>query len=114
MSQKIGSVSDLLTSMKMMSLHLWPANTDSLDELRLDVARRMLRSPHFNAKMNALKEVRPLPSWPNFHHRVLKLLLFVQNLGVFLFAPPPSGTFKIQKLIPNYVIAELMLRTKWL
>ena len=56
-SQKIGSVSDLLTSMKMMSLHLWPANTESLDELRLDVARRMLRSPHFNAKMNALKEV---------------------------------------------------------
>lgn len=58
--KKIGSVSDLLTSMKLMSLHLWPANADALDELRLDVARRMLRSPHFNSKMNALKEVTKL------------------------------------------------------
>lgn len=54
--QKIGSVSDLLTSMKLMSMHLWPSNVDDLDNLRLDVARRMLQSPHFNAKMNALKE----------------------------------------------------------
>ena len=35
-------------------------------------------------------------------------------LRVLRFASPPSGTFKIKKPIPNYVIAELALRTTWL
>ncbi|KAH3849056.1 hypothetical protein DPMN_091445, partial [Dreissena polymorpha] len=58
--KKVGSVSDLLTSMKLLCIHIWPTDTVSLDNLRLDVALRMLKSPHFNAKMNSLKEVAKL------------------------------------------------------
>ena len=55
--QKVGYVSDLLASMKLLCMHIWPTDIDALDDLRLDVALRMLKSPHFNAKMNSLKEV---------------------------------------------------------
>ena len=51
-------MSDLLASMKLLCIQMWPQHTDSLDDLRLEVALRMLKSPHFNARMNALKEVR--------------------------------------------------------
>ena len=50
-------MSDLLASMKLLCMHIWPTDIDALDDLRLDVALRMLKSPHFNAKMNSLKEV---------------------------------------------------------
>ena len=55
--QKIGCVSELLASMKLLCIQMWPQHTDSLDDLRLEIAFRMLKSPHFNAKMNSLKEV---------------------------------------------------------
>ena len=55
--QKVGVVADLLASMKLLYLSLWPDETKAIDELRLQVALSMLKSPHFNAKMNALKEV---------------------------------------------------------
>ncbi|XP_052775472.1 ubiquitin carboxyl-terminal hydrolase 24-like isoform X3 [Mya arenaria] len=58
--KKVGSVSDLLSSMKLLCMKIWPTDTDSLDSLRLDIALRMLKSPHFNAKMNSLKEVTKL------------------------------------------------------
>lgn len=58
--KKIGSVSDLLASMKLLCIQMWPQHTESLDDLRLEVALRMLKSPHFNARMNALKEVTKL------------------------------------------------------
>ncbi|CAL1529935.1 unnamed protein product [Lymnaea stagnalis] len=58
--KKIGSVSDLLSSMKLLCLQMWPLDVDKLDDLRLTVTLRMLKSPHFNAKMNALKEVTKL------------------------------------------------------
>ena len=38
-------------------MRLWPNMVSGVDELRLDVALKMLKSPHFNAKMNSLKEV---------------------------------------------------------
>ena len=57
MLQKVGYVSDLLASMKLLCMYIWPTDIDALDDLRLDVALRMLKSPHFNAKMNSLKEV---------------------------------------------------------
>ena len=50
-------MSNLLSSMKLLCLKLWPHDVDRLDQLRLEVTLRMLQSPHFNAKMNALKEV---------------------------------------------------------
>lgn len=55
--KKFGNVSNLLSSMKLLCLKLWPHDVDRLDQLRLEVTLRMLQSPHFNAKMNALKEV---------------------------------------------------------
>lgn len=58
--KKVGYVSDLLASMKLLCIQMWPQHTDSLDDLRLDIALRMLKSPHFNAKMNSLKEVSKL------------------------------------------------------
>lgn len=51
-------MSDLLASMKLLCIQMWPQHTESLDDLRLEVALRMLKSPHFNARMNALKEVK--------------------------------------------------------
>ena len=38
-------------------MRLWQNMVSGVDELRLDVALKMLKSPHFNAKMNSLKEV---------------------------------------------------------
>ena len=55
--QKVGSISDLLGTMKLLCLHMWTNDVTAIDELRLDMALRMLKSPHFNARMNALKEV---------------------------------------------------------
>ncbi|XP_077972925.1 ubiquitin carboxyl-terminal hydrolase 24-like [Styela clava] len=58
--KKLGSVSELLTIMKLVYRELWSKDVSSVDELRLSVTLRMLRSPHFNAKMNALKELTKL------------------------------------------------------
>ena len=51
-------MSDLLKSLKalMVRCSLWDKVT-VIDRLRLDTTHRMLNIPHFNAKMNALKEV---------------------------------------------------------
>ena len=40
----------------MIRCSLWDRVT-TIDQLRLDTTYRMLNIPHFNAKMNALKEV---------------------------------------------------------
>lgn len=47
----------MLASMKLLSLDLWPAQVTAIDNLRINITLKMLKSPHFNAKMNALKEV---------------------------------------------------------
>ncbi|EDO44319.1 predicted protein, partial [Nematostella vectensis] len=57
MKQKeVGKVFDLLTTLKLLCLTLWQEVT-GVDDLRLEVALKMLKAPHFNAKMNSLKEV---------------------------------------------------------
>lgn len=38
-------------------MRLWHKEVPGVDELRLEVALKMLKTPHFNAKMNSLKEV---------------------------------------------------------
>lgn len=38
-------------------MRLWHKEVPGVDELRLEVALNMLKTPHFNAKMNSLKEV---------------------------------------------------------
>ena len=58
-------------------MRLWQNMVSGVDELRLEVALKMLKSPHFNAKMNSLKEVcmiqgllQKLVSQPHFFHGV--------------------------------------------
>ena len=55
--QKVGCVCDMLATMKLLCIHMWPTEVEKIDELRLEIALRMLKSPHFNARMNSLKEV---------------------------------------------------------
>ena len=58
--RQVDCVSDLLKSLKALMVRccVWDKVT-SIDQLRLDTTHRMLNIPHFNAKMNALKEVWP-------------------------------------------------------
>ncbi|XP_041474973.1 ubiquitin carboxyl-terminal hydrolase 24-like isoform X2 [Lytechinus variegatus] len=55
--KKTGSISELLTTMKSLCLYFWVDDVKKVDDLRMSVALRMLNSPHFNAKMNSLKEI---------------------------------------------------------
>lgn len=55
--QAVGDVFDLLTTLKLLCMRLWQNMVSGVDDLRLEVALKMLKSPHFNAKMNSLKEV---------------------------------------------------------
>ena len=56
--QEVGSVSVLLKTLKTVCLRVWShESAQKIDQVRLDITLRMLKTPHFNAKMNALKEV---------------------------------------------------------
>ena len=56
----MGSVFDLLWSLKRLCHEMWQSEVKMVDELHLSVALRMLKAPHFNARMNALKQARLL------------------------------------------------------
>ena len=63
--KEVGCVSDLLKSLKTLLLRCSIRDLAStVDDLRLDTTMRMLKTPHFNAKMNALKEVVRLTEEP--------------------------------------------------
>jgi len=47
----------MLATMKLICLRLSPDDVQQIDNLRFNVILRMLKSEHFNARMNALKEV---------------------------------------------------------
>ena len=55
--QYIGSACDLLRHVKIICQSLWRKQVDMADEHRLNLVLRMLKCPHFNAKMNSLIEV---------------------------------------------------------
>jgi len=55
--QKAASVGDMLSTMKLICLRLSPDDVSQIDNLRFSVILRMLKAEHFNARMNALKEV---------------------------------------------------------
>ncbi|CAL1268833.1 unnamed protein product [Larinioides sclopetarius] len=59
-SKNVCSISELLKSMKLLCLHLWPHQVALTNSLCLEVILRMLKCPHFNARMNGLKEVMKL------------------------------------------------------
>ncbi|CAK8688756.1 unnamed protein product [Clavelina lepadiformis] len=55
--KKLSSLSELLNAMKGVCRVMWSDDVSFVDDLRLEVTLRMMKCPHFNAKMNALKEV---------------------------------------------------------
>ena len=59
-SKEITAVSDLLTAIKTLCHYFWPKFVDNCDQLRLSMIYRMLKTPQFNSRMNALKEVSRL------------------------------------------------------
>ncbi|TRY69996.1 hypothetical protein TCAL_02811 [Tigriopus californicus] len=58
--KEITAVSDLLTSLKLICHHFKSSKSDFCDDQRLGIILRMLKTPHFSSKMNALKEVSRL------------------------------------------------------
>ena len=63
--KEVGCVSDLLKAIKTLLVRCSLRElVTTVDNLRLDITIRMLNIPHFNAKMNALKEVVRLTEEP--------------------------------------------------
>ena len=48
---------DLLRTLKLLCQMLWKDKLSFLDELHLGTLLNMLKSAHYNARMNSLKEV---------------------------------------------------------
>lgn len=53
--QKIGSCYELLEAVRLLCVSLWPEEVQRTSDLRLEMIIRMLKTPHFSARMNALK-----------------------------------------------------------
>uniref|UniRef100_A0A452VAW7 Ubiquitin specific peptidase 24 n=1 Tax=Ursus maritimus TaxID=29073 RepID=A0A452VAW7_URSMA len=58
--QRLVSIPELLSAIKLLCMRFQPDLVTVVDDLRLDILLRMLKSPHFSAKMNSLKEVTKL------------------------------------------------------
>jgi ubiquitin carboxyl-terminal hydrolase 9/24 len=59
--KETGQVSDLFATLKLLFRVMWTSHhVDIVHQLRLDTSRKMLQTAHFNAKMNALKEISKL------------------------------------------------------
>ncbi|KAG7165384.1 Ubiquitin carboxyl-terminal hydrolase 24-like 1 [Homarus americanus] len=58
--QKIGSCYELLEAVRLLCVSLWPEKVQRTSDLRLEMIIRMLKTPHFSARMNALKELARL------------------------------------------------------
>lgn len=56
-NQRLVSIPELLSGIKLLCMRFQPDLVTAVDDLRLDILLRMLKSPHFSAKMNSLKEV---------------------------------------------------------
>ncbi|KAJ6662583.1 hypothetical protein lerEdw1_011720 [Lerista edwardsae] len=58
--KRLVSIPELLSAIKLHCMRFQPDLVTVVDDLRLDILLRMLKSPHFSAKMNSLKEVTKL------------------------------------------------------
>ncbi|KAL6486199.1 hypothetical protein MHYP_G00055910 [Metynnis hypsauchen] len=58
--QRLVSIPDLLSAIKLLCMRFQQELVNVVDDLRLDILLRMLKTPHFSAKMNSLKEVTKL------------------------------------------------------
>ncbi|KAK8401660.1 hypothetical protein O3P69_001054 [Scylla paramamosain] len=57
---QISSCYDLLEAVRLLCASLWPEKVQRTSDLRLEMIIRMLKTPHFSARMNALKELARL------------------------------------------------------
>uniref|UniRef100_A0A8D0HGX1 Ubiquitin carboxyl-terminal hydrolase 24 n=1 Tax=Sphenodon punctatus TaxID=8508 RepID=A0A8D0HGX1_SPHPU len=55
--KRLVSIPELLSAIKLLCMRFQPDLVTVVDDLRLEILLRMLKSPHFSAKMNSLKEV---------------------------------------------------------
>ncbi|KAL5016318.1 hypothetical protein ScPMuIL_005907 [Solemya velum] len=117
--KKVGTVSDMLASMKLLCIHMWAHSVDGVDELRLEIALRMLKSPNFNAKMNSLKEVTKLiedstgnkmPKTAMHSQKILEWLVQNQILSIALEGNIDQAQYcdKIKGIV-DFLGAELSL-----
>uniref|UniRef100_A0A8B9K9Q5 Ubiquitin carboxyl-terminal hydrolase 24 n=1 Tax=Astyanax mexicanus TaxID=7994 RepID=A0A8B9K9Q5_ASTMX len=58
--KRLVSIPDLLSAIKLLCMRFQRELVNVVDDLRLDILLRMLKTPHFSAKMNSLKEVTKL------------------------------------------------------
>ncbi|KAM8930374.1 ubiquitin carboxyl-terminal hydrolase 24 isoform 2-T2 [Pelodytes ibericus] len=58
--KRLVTIPELLSAIKLLCMRFQPDLVTAVDDLRLDILLRMLKSPHFSAKMNSLKEVTKL------------------------------------------------------
>ncbi|KAG9350930.1 hypothetical protein JZ751_024819, partial [Albula glossodonta] len=58
--KRLVSIPDLLSAIKLLCMRFQRELVTVVDHLRLDILLRMLKTPHFSAKMNSLKEVTKL------------------------------------------------------
>ena len=59
-SKDINFISDLCSCLKILCSSFWPQHAMDCDKARFDIINRMLKTPHFNCRMNGLKEVSRL------------------------------------------------------
>ena len=48
---------ELIQAIKKLSATFWPSDVDEFHRIHLNVVISMLKYPHFNSKMNSLKEI---------------------------------------------------------
>nr|XP_023674608.1 ubiquitin carboxyl-terminal hydrolase 24 isoform X1 [Paramormyrops kingsleyae] len=58
--KRLASIPELLSAIKLLCMRFQRDLVTAVDDLRLDILLRMLKTPHFSAKMNSLKEVTKL------------------------------------------------------
>ncbi|XP_036376810.1 ubiquitin carboxyl-terminal hydrolase 24 isoform X2 [Megalops cyprinoides] len=58
--KRLVSIPELLSAIKLLCMRFQRELVTVVDDLRLDILLRMLKTPHFSAKMNSLKEVTKL------------------------------------------------------
>jgi len=97
--QKVASVGDMLATMKLICLRLSPDDVQQIDSLRFNVILRMLKSEHFNARMNALKEVGSAYKFRDMH------FVFSDSLNI-LFMKNYSSVTLLQKKCITFIIMD--------
>ncbi|XP_065183511.1 ubiquitin carboxyl-terminal hydrolase 24-like [Sycon ciliatum] len=94
-NKHIGFLSDILHVLKLILYKFWKNELSTVDDLRLKTIMRMLKTPHFSAKMNSLREVSKLIEEsissasskykrPIQHHELVRWLLENRVLSIAL------------------------------